>query len=178
MQQKNANSPLIYEGTVYIFPKDTLNIDFPTQKQSQKHLKKCFILILCQSIYKYSSESKIRSLLFASTCEGVFGVRHIQLQEAVSCVYERTLHVCECSEGSHWNELFRGESPLLIHGDWPRARTVLLLTTQEATLIHHKPFCSIPLSHPSPPQCFHANAGALQITPYHRLASHRSHQRP
>lgn len=58
--------------------------------------------------------------------------------------------------------------------DWLQARTVLLPTTQEATLIHHPPFCSMPQSHPTtPPQLFPAcsSAGPLQIAPHHRLAS-------
>lgn len=55
--------------------------------------------------------------------------------------------------------------------DWPQARTVLLMTTQETTLIHQPPFCSMPSSHPpTPPQLFPACSSPLQMSPHHILS--------
>lgn len=84
------------------------------------------------SIYKYSSESDIRSLLLVSTCMCVFGK---------VCASVWALHVCMCatSQGSHWDELFRESLLYLVTVDWPQAWNCSspdVTRVWETTLLH------------------------------------------
>lgn len=62
----------------------------------------------------------------------------ILVQEAVIYVYEQTVRVCVCVQKAPTGMNYLEESLLYLSTvDWPQARTILLLTTQETTLIHH-----------------------------------------
>lgn len=59
---------------------------------------------------------------------------------------------CECVQKAPFGMNYLEESLFYLSTvDWPQARTVLLPTSQETTLIHHPPFCSMPPSHPQIP---------------------------
>lgn len=68
------------------------------------------------------------------------------------CVWEYPACVCACIQKAPFGMNYLEESLFyLCTVHWPRVRKVLLPTSQETTLIHHPPFCSMPPSHPPNP---------------------------
>lgn len=83
------------------------------------------------------------------------------------CVREDPACVCACVQQAPIGMNYLEESLFYLSSvGWPRARKVLLPTTQETTLIHHPPFCSMPPSHP-PTQVLPACSSVpLQMSPF------------
>ena len=82
------------------------------------------------------------------------------------CVREDPACVCACVQQAPIGMNYLEESLFYLSTvGWPRARKVLLPTTQETTLIHHPPLCSMPPSRP-PTQVLPAcSSVSLQMSP-------------
>lgn len=113
---KDSDSFLIYQSTVCI----SLWCLLTSQKQPWSIFccrcsTKMFFLYSKTMFLHPSANIHQRVKLGACVwCKGVAAF-YFKKQPFV-CAREPCMHVCVGSEGSHWNELFSGESPLLIHG--------------------------------------------------------------
>lgn len=98
---------------------------------------------------------------FVSVCVCVC-VQMLLREGSHLCVREDPACVCACVQQAPIGMNYLEESLFYLSTvGWPWARKVLLPTTQETTLIHHRPFCSMPPSHP-PTQVLPACSGVPQ----------------